>query len=217
MLALISSVADAMALMLADISSVVPATVLDWNLMSSADEAIWAETLDRSVPTILKNNLSWHLMYPSANTTPWQLEGTILALQDAGLTDLVCVENQTVVTNARIGETLNKQRPVCDHYAVPIKYNFVTSDMTWQRYDPTAEMLVLERMFSDGVLELLPERPLQEQKAALCAQMMQLAEEPLSTPLGTLTDRLVAELGVEATDAPVDDVTLLLVRFGPPT
>ena len=28
--------------------------------------------------TIIKNNLSWHLMYPGANTTPWQLEGTIL-------------------------------------------------------------------------------------------------------------------------------------------
>ena len=29
--------------------------------------------LDSGSTTILKNNLSWHLMYPSANTTPWQL------------------------------------------------------------------------------------------------------------------------------------------------
>ena len=42
------------------------------------------EVLDPSATTILKNNLSWHLMYPSANTTPWQLEGTIKALKERG-------------------------------------------------------------------------------------------------------------------------------------
>ncbi len=45
--------------------------------------------------TILKDNISWHFPMPSANTTPWQLEGTILILRRAGFTDLVCVENQT--------------------------------------------------------------------------------------------------------------------------
>src|SRR5689334_13843165 len=28
--------------------------------------------------TILKDNISWHFPFPAANTTPWQLEGTIL-------------------------------------------------------------------------------------------------------------------------------------------
>ena len=55
-----------------------------------------AEALDPNVTTILKDNISWHFPMPSANTTPWQLEGTILALRQAGLTDLVCVQNQTV-------------------------------------------------------------------------------------------------------------------------
>ena len=50
--------------------------------------------------TILKDNISWHFPMPSSNTTPWQLEGTILALRRAGFGDLVCVQNQTVVTNA---------------------------------------------------------------------------------------------------------------------
>ena len=50
------------------------------------------EELDRKVTTILKNNLSWHLMFPSANTTPWQLEGTILGLQKAGFRDLVALK-----------------------------------------------------------------------------------------------------------------------------
>jgi len=109
------------------------------------------EALDRSAATILKNNLSWHLMYPGANTTPWQLEGTILGLRDAGLADLVCVENQTVVTSAEKGEVLNKQRPVCEHYGVPIRYNFRKSDMAWQVYEPKAQMLVLDRIFRRGI------------------------------------------------------------------
>ena len=109
------------------------------------------ESLDPGAATILKNNLSWHLLYPAANTTPWQLEGAILALRDAGLSDLVCVENETVVTSAAKGEMLNKQRPVCEHYGVPIKYNFRKSDMTWQVYRPQAEMLVLDSIFPKGI------------------------------------------------------------------
>ncbi len=39
--------------------------------------------------TILKDNISWHFPFPGANTTPWQLEGTIAALRGAGFPDLV--------------------------------------------------------------------------------------------------------------------------------
>jgi uncharacterized protein (DUF362 family) len=108
-----------------------------------------ADALDPSVTTILKNNISWHLMFPSANTTPWQLEGTVLALRQAGFKDLVCVENQTVVTNAEKGEMLNKQRPVCDYYGVPIRYNFKPSDMNWTLYEPKSP-LVLDHVFRKG-------------------------------------------------------------------
>jgi uncharacterized protein (DUF362 family) len=110
-----------------------------------------AEALETSATTILKNNLSWHLMYPSANTTPWQLEGAILGLRDAGIDDLVCVENETVVTSAAKGEAYNKQRPVCEHYDVPIRYNFRRADMRWETYRPKAEMLVLDRIFPEGI------------------------------------------------------------------
>ena len=34
--------------------------------------------------TLLKDNISWHYPFPGANTTPWQMEGTILALKNAG-------------------------------------------------------------------------------------------------------------------------------------
>ncbi len=66
--------------------------------------------------TILKDNISWHYPFPAANTTPWQMEGTILALQNAGLTDIACVQNKTVVTNAFKGEDLNHYVPLFEKY-----------------------------------------------------------------------------------------------------
>src|SRR6266511_1986263 len=39
------------------------------------------EHLDPSATTILKDNISWHFPFPGANTTPWQLEGTIRGLR----------------------------------------------------------------------------------------------------------------------------------------
>lgn len=127
-----------------------PETVLQ-DIKSVMQMVDFAQVLDISATTILKNNLSWHLMYPSANTTPWQLEGTIRALREVGFKDLVCVENETVVTCAKAGERLNKQKPVCDHYKVPIKYNFKPFDMKWQRYEPKAEMLMLNDIFPNGI------------------------------------------------------------------
>ncbi len=108
------------------------------------------DALDHSATTIIKNNLSWHLMFPSANTTPWQLEGTILGLKDAGLEDMVCVENETVVTNTKKGEHLNKQRPVCEHHGVPVLYNFKGEDMSWTLYEPKGP-LVLDHVYRKGV------------------------------------------------------------------
>ncbi len=127
-----------------------PETVLQ-DVQKAMQLAHVQKALDAGSATILKNNLSWHLMYPGANTTPWQLEGAILGLREAGLDDLVCVENETVVTNSRTGEMLNKQRPVCEYHHVPIKYNFEPMDMKWERYEPKAEMLVLDRIFPDGI------------------------------------------------------------------
>ena len=67
----------------------------------------YQEALDPSKQTILKNNISWHLLYPSANTTPWQVEGVAKTLKEGGYDDLVVVENRTVVTKAKKGEHLN--------------------------------------------------------------------------------------------------------------
>jgi uncharacterized protein (DUF362 family) len=101
--------------------------------------------------TILKDNISWHFPFPAANTTPWQLEGTIAALARRGFTDLVCVQNKTVVTNAFKGEDLNHYVPIFKRYGVPVLYNFKDEDMTWVAYQPKARMRALGRVFPEGI------------------------------------------------------------------
>jgi len=83
------------------------------------DLAGGADTLQPGVSTILKDNITWHFPMPGANTTPWQLEGTILALRSCGYSDLVCVQNQTVVTNAFKGEDLNGYLPIFRGHKIP--------------------------------------------------------------------------------------------------
>jgi len=109
------------------------------------------EHLDPSATTILKDNISWHFPFPSANTTPWQLEGSIVALRNAGFTDLVCVQNKTVVTDAFKGEDENKYVPIFRHHQVPVKFNFRPQDMTWEVYRPRRPMLVLDKIFPGGI------------------------------------------------------------------
>src|SRR5512136_2880132 len=87
-----------------------------------------AAALQPTATTILKDNITWHFPMPGANTTPWQLEGSILALRRAGFDDLVCVQNQTVVTNAFKGEDLNGYVPIFKHYGIPVLFNFRKTD-----------------------------------------------------------------------------------------
>ncbi len=110
-----------------------------------------ANALQPHTTTILKDNITWHFPMPGANTTPWQLEGTILALRQAGFDDLVCVQNKTVVTNAFKGEDLNGYVPIFQHYNVSVRYNFRKEDMNWIPYQPTAKMLALDHIYPEGI------------------------------------------------------------------
>ncbi|MFN7135624.1 MAG: DUF362 domain-containing protein, partial [Myxococcales bacterium] len=105
----------------------------------------------RGSTTILKDNISWHYPFPGANTTPWQLEGTILALRKRGFDDQVCVQNKTVVTNAFKGEDLNHYVPIFKKHRIPVLYNFKDEDMKWVTYRPKARMRVLDRIFPEGI------------------------------------------------------------------
>ena len=107
--------------------------------------------LDPGARTILKDNISWHFPFPAANTTPWQLEGTVQALRARGFEDLVCVQNKTVVTDAFKGEDLNGYVPIFRKYDVPVLFNFKDEDMRWVEYRPKARMLALDKVFPDGI------------------------------------------------------------------
>lgn len=108
--------------------------------------------LQKGKTTILKDNISWHFPYPGANTTPWQLEAVIQCLKEDGYDDIVCVQNKTVVTNAYKGERLNKYVDIFKRYNIPVLYNFKKEDMTWVKYEPKAKMLVLDRIFPEGIM-----------------------------------------------------------------
>jgi uncharacterized protein (DUF362 family) len=125
------------------------------NILSDIDRLMdlagVSHTLASGKTTILKDNISWHFPFPAANTTPWQLEGTIQALTRRGYDDLVCVQNKTVVTNAFKGEDLNHYVPIFRKYGVPVLYNFKDEDMKWVPFEPKARMRVLKRIYPEGI------------------------------------------------------------------
>lgn len=109
------------------------------------------KALNPGSTTILKDNISWHFPMPSANTTPWQLEGTILALKKNGFEDVSCVQNQTVVTNAYKGEDENGYVPIFKQYDIAVKYNFEPKDMAWVEYKPKTKMNALDHIYPEGI------------------------------------------------------------------
>jgi uncharacterized protein (DUF362 family) len=127
-----------------------PGTVLK-DIQRLMDLAGMKDALSKTVPTILKDNISWHFPFPGANTTPWQMEGTVLALKNSGFPETVVVQNKTVVTNAFKGEDLNHYVPIFKKYNIPVLYNFKTEDMKWIAYKPKAKMHVLDRIFPEGI------------------------------------------------------------------
>ena len=127
-----------------------PETVLeDYDRLLSLAEV--EQHLPQDTTVILKDNISWHYPFPSANTTPWQLEATARALHDRGYDKLVCVQNKTVVIDTFKGEDLNKYIPVFRRYNIPVLYNFKDSDMKWSVYEPQAEMNILHKIFPEGI------------------------------------------------------------------
>lgn len=108
-------------------------------------------SLSTTTETILKDNISWHFPFLSANTTPWQLEGVIRALRGFGYGDLSSVHNNTVVTDPFRGEELNKLAPLYRKYEVKEYFNFRKEDIRWVRYTPKAKMRALDKVFPHGI------------------------------------------------------------------
>jgi uncharacterized protein (DUF362 family) len=127
-----------------------PTTVLD-----DIDRLLGMAEVERHLAhgntTILKDNISWHFPFPGANTTPWQLEGTIRSLRKRGFPDLVAVQNNTVVTDPFKGERLNKYTPIFEAEKIPVKFNFNPDHIKWVPYRPKAKMLALDKVYPEGI------------------------------------------------------------------
>jgi uncharacterized protein (DUF362 family) len=127
-----------------------PETVLD-DIRRVCNLAELKKHLDPTRPVILKDNISWHFPFLSANTTPWQLEGVITALLENGFKDLTAVHNNTVVTNPYKGGRLNKLTPIYQKFHIPELYNFRPDQIQWTVYRPKARMRALDRIFPQGI------------------------------------------------------------------
>jgi uncharacterized protein (DUF362 family) len=126
-----------------------PHTVLEdyQNLLRLAEVESF---LPKDKVTILKDNISWHFPFPGANTTPWQLEGTIMGLKRLGYEKQVAIENETVVTNAFKGDELNKYGEIFKKHGIEVKYNFA-EDFKWVRYEPKGQLLALPKIYKRGI------------------------------------------------------------------
>ena len=126
-----------------------PETVLD-DIEQLMKLAGFEAALPKGIRTGLKINISWQTWYPACSSTPWQIEGAIRALRNAGYDDLVGVHNDTVVVNTADGEANNKHRFVTDQYGVPCIYLY-NQDFEWMEYIPKRPFLVLDKVYPEGV------------------------------------------------------------------
>lgn len=128
-----------------------PETVVD-DYRRLCELAGLRQALDSSAPTILKDNITWHFVFPGVNTTPWQLEGTILALKDAGFQDLVAVHNHTVVTIPERGEEELKFTPIYKRFDIPVRFNFREDHMKWIPFKAKKPLLALPKIFGHNIM-----------------------------------------------------------------
>ena len=108
------------------------------------------QALPKNNRTGLKINISWQTWYPACSSTPWQLEGSIQTLQQAGYSDLVGIHNDTVVVNTADGEINNKHRFVTEKYNIPCLYLY-NQEFEWFEYKPKRPFLVLDKVYPEGV------------------------------------------------------------------
>ena len=96
----------------------------------------YQDVIAKDADTALKVNISWHFFFPAASTTPWQLDGVIKAMkQDGYKPDLIhACHNRTVVIDAHLGETENKQINVVQaHHLQIAKHEFL--ELVEERFD----------------------------------------------------------------------------------
>ena len=127
-----------------------PETVLE-DVGRLMDMAGYRRRCRKTTRRILKINISWQTWYPACSSTPWQIEGVVRKLQADGYRNLAAAHNKTVVVDAYVGERNNKQKIIVDKYGVR-NVHLYEPEIEWVRYMPKAPMLVLDRVFPEGIL-----------------------------------------------------------------
>lgn len=107
--------------------------------------------LNKDAGTILKINISWHFFYPACSTTPWQLEGVINYLKKNNFKNLIPAQNKTVVVNPKTGAKRNHLNSVIEKNNLKFLYLY-EKNVKWIKYQPKAKMLVLDKVFPEGIL-----------------------------------------------------------------
>ncbi len=128
-----------------------PRTVLE-DVGRAMRLAEYQQHLPKGPLTGLKINITWQVYYPGCSTTPWQLEGVTRTLLDDGhpRESLLGVHNRTVVVDSKVGEINNKHAPVLRKMGVGWVHTF-EPDVEWTYYEPKSPLLVLDRIFPDGI------------------------------------------------------------------
>ncbi|MBL7159094.1 DUF362 domain-containing protein [Candidatus Microgenomates bacterium] len=127
-----------------------PATVIeDYQLlMRTAD---YKKHFKKNQPVVIKLNLSWTRFYPGCSSWPWQLEGIVKTLLEDGFkaSQIIPVENKTVVTDVKKGAHNNKWLGVLKKYGIKMHY---LTETKYVEYKPKHKMLVLDKVFPRGIL-----------------------------------------------------------------
>ncbi len=122
-----------------------PATVLrDYERLLELAE--FRRSLDPGTLTLLNLDQRRHFPFPSANTTPWQLEGSARVLLSAGYRDLACAQHKTALISVFKGEDLNGYTPILRAYNLTALHDSEPADMRWTCYTPKRALLVLDRL-----------------------------------------------------------------------
>lgn len=111
----------------------------------------YEQAIPKGKDLIIKLNLSWTKYFPACSSQPWQVEGVIKTLIDAGYDtkQLFPVENKTVVTNPVEGAKNNKWMPILTRYGLPF---IPLPDVEWTRYEFKSKLLKLNHIFPEGIM-----------------------------------------------------------------
>lgn len=126
-----------------------PQTVLE-DISLAMKRAGFSRSLPKDNDTILKINISWQHYYPACSTTPWQFEGVIKTLLDAGYQNLIPAQNRTVVVDPEIGAARNHLVSVIEKYDLNFVYLY-KPEIKWIIYRPKGKLLALDKVYPDGI------------------------------------------------------------------